>query len=374
MKENRRMKHERLLSEELFVYADQFKTAALWDKMGELQLFAVQNGDETLYCRVQGKNGLAVYPGQNGLLSYMKALHLRQEDECPDWKLYESAFIEDCVKCTFEDRKTLDDWDYRCIIGLGRSYRGKQAWPMFRRHRPLRYPWYVDACDEKRLVEALKAAIYLSEVLERETYWKLISSLTGQALDPIACLTGNVLPLGHVPMLLESSEGGTQPYQIAIKALPNIDEHFTSPVLTNEMDAARLRRARKADEILQCAITCLPMSIGDEAGGAPHIPLVFVMVAVRDTSTERIARIAAIDMALEYESGVGDWMSKFCGFVAERGKPREVIANEYRADHLLRRLCRQLSIKYTYKEGSLLELDDAIEGLSNRMAKKDQGE
>lgn len=144
MKENRKIKHERLLSEELFVYADQFKTAALCDKIGELQLFAVQNGDETLYCRVQGKDGLAVYPGQNGLLSYMKALHLRQEDECPDWKLYESAFIEDCVKCTFEDRKTLDDWDYRCIIGLGRSYRGKQAWPMFRRHRPLRYPWYVD--------------------------------------------------------------------------------------------------------------------------------------------------------------------------------------------------------------------------------------
>ena len=46
MNQNQGIASRRLLSEELFVYADQFKTAALWDKLGELQLFAVQNGDE----------------------------------------------------------------------------------------------------------------------------------------------------------------------------------------------------------------------------------------------------------------------------------------------------------------------------------------
>lgn len=195
-----------------------------------------------------------------------------------------------------------------------------------------------------------------------------------EALDPIGCLSGNVLPLGHVPLLLASSENRMQPYQIAIKALPDIDEHFTAPILTSEMDVVRLRKARKAGETLQCAITCLPMSIDDEAGGAPYVPLAFVMVAVRDTPTECIARIAAIDMALDYESGVGDWMSRFCGYVSEKGKPTEVIANEYRTDHLLRRLCGQLGIKYKYVKGPLRELDDAIAGLSERMAKGDRGE
>ena len=116
------------------------------------------------------------------------------------------------------------------------------------------------------------------------------------------------------------------------------------------------------------------MSIEDEAGGAPHVPLVFVMVAVQDTPAERIARIAVIDMALDYEGGVGKWMSKFCGYVSERGKPSEVIANEYRTDHLLRRLCGQLGIKYKYVKGPLRELDDSIAGLSERMAKGDRGE
>jgi len=104
------------------------------------------------------------------------------------------------------------------------------------------------------------------------------------------------------------------------------------------------------------------MMIKDDAGGAPYVPLAFVMVAVWDMPTSRDANIGAMDLAMDYESGVGRWMSKFCGYIEEHGKPRQVIANEYRTDHLLKRLCGQLGIRYTFKEVPLEELNDAING------------
>jgi hypothetical protein len=51
-----------------------------------------------------GKNGLAVYPAEWVIVLYESA-PFDARDECPDWKLYESAFIEDCVKCTFETER-----------------------------------------------------------------------------------------------------------------------------------------------------------------------------------------------------------------------------------------------------------------------------
>lgn len=82
----------------------------------------------------------------------------------------EPGLTEDCIKCLFVDRKELDDWDYRCIFGAGRKYRGKQAWPVFRRVRPLRYQWYIDESDEKTLIQAMSAAAAYAEMLKTKGY------------------------------------------------------------------------------------------------------------------------------------------------------------------------------------------------------------
>jgi hypothetical protein len=85
---------------------------------------------------------------------------------------------------------------------------------------------------------------------------------------------------------------------------------------------AQLRGRKKTDVTLQCAITCLPMSIKDQEEEAPHIPLAFVMVAVRETPKEFLADVAAAEMALDYESGVGMWMSAFCAYIEQNGRPQ----------------------------------------------------
>lgn len=356
---------KRLLSEELFIYAERLKGSGFLGKLAERELFAVRVGNDVLYCRTQGKNGLAVYRELAGLFSYLKAIRLENEIDGGSTNTVEPVFTEDCVSCLFVDRKEVDDWDYRCIVGAGRKYRGKQAWPIFRRARPLRYRWYIDESDEKTLIQAMDAAVAFAEMLQTKGYWEIVREGLGRPLKPEDLITGDIPAYGKIPLLTKSEDGV---YTLSVQKLPDhIDEHFTAPVLSNDLEIARLRGRKKTDVTLQCAITCLPMSIKDQEEEAPHIPLAFVMVAVRETPKEFLADVAAVEMALDYERGVGTWMSAFCAYIEQNGRPRAVTTNEYRTEHLLKRLCGQLGIRFTYQKCAIQALDDAIRGLQEHM-------
>jgi hypothetical protein len=58
--------HKRLLSEELFLFAERLKESGFLGKLAERDLFAVRVGSDILYCRAQGKNGLVAYSGLPG--------------------------------------------------------------------------------------------------------------------------------------------------------------------------------------------------------------------------------------------------------------------------------------------------------------------
>ena len=365
MTQNQSKAPRRLLSEELFLYAERLKQSDFLGRLAVRDLFAVRIGRDILYCRAEDKNGLVAYRGLPGLFSYLKAIRLGDEIDGGSTNAVESAFTEDCVKCLFVDRKELDEWDYRCIICAGRKYRGKQAWPVFRRARPLRHQWYIGESDERTLIQAMDAAAAFGEILKTRSYWEIMRAELGDKLNPMDAVTGDILAYAKIPLLVKSGEGK---YALSFQKLPDhFDEHFTAPILSNDLEIARLRGRKKTEVTLQCSITCPPMSIHDDEGGAPHIPLVLIMVAVRETTKSYIADTVAIEIALNYEGGVGKWMSAFCAYIEKKGRPRAVVTNEYRTEHLLKRLCAQLGIRFAYQNGSLRELDDAIRGLQDRM-------
>ena len=369
MNQNQGIGPGRLLSEELFLYAERLKASGFFGTLAERDLFAVRVGNDILYCRAEGETGLVAYRGLAGLFSFLKAIRLGDEIDGGNTNTVEPGFTEDCVKCLFVDRKELDDWDYRCIICAGRKYRGKRAWPAFRRARPLRYPLYIDESDEKTLIQAMDAAAAFAEMLKTKGYWEIMREALGRPLKPMDMITGDILAYTKIPLLVKSGEGN---YSLSFQKLPaHYDEHFTAPVLSNDLEIARLRGRKKTDVTLQCAITCPPMSIRDEAGDAPHVPLALIMVAVRETPKAFVADTASVEVALDYEGGVGKWMSAFCAYIEKNGRPRAVVSNEYRTEHLLKRLCAQLGIRFTYQKGSLRELDDAIRGLQEHLTRGD---
>ena len=48
----------------------------------------------------------------------------------------EALFAQRCLMVSFEDRELLDNDSYARIKALGRTYRGRQAWPEFRDYIP----------------------------------------------------------------------------------------------------------------------------------------------------------------------------------------------------------------------------------------------
>ena len=227
MIQNQSTAPRRLLSEELFLYAERMKESGVLEKLAERELFAVRVGNDILYCRAEGDNGLVAYRGLSGLFSFLKAIRLGDEAENGSTNTVEPSFTEDCVKCLFVDRKELDDWDYRCVICAGRKYRGKQAWATFRRAKPLQYPWYIDENDEKTLIQAMDAAAVFAEMLQTKGYWEIMREALGRSLKPADLITGDILAYGKIPLLTKSDDGK---YAVSIQKLPDhIDEHFGSP-------------------------------------------------------------------------------------------------------------------------------------------------
>ncbi|MBT9139140.1 MAG: hypothetical protein DDT31_01721 [Syntrophomonadaceae bacterium] len=127
------LSHEEWLK--LFEAALKFKEIEAWEWMDDDYLFGVQNPEdqEIGYCSVLGALGevfgLIVYVGQSGLESY---LTIMSNPENVD----DNMLIQDCISATFNDKKYLDRDDTALIKKLGLKFRGKNAYPQFRRLKP----------------------------------------------------------------------------------------------------------------------------------------------------------------------------------------------------------------------------------------------
>lgn len=337
----------------LYEAAEKFKHAALWTVLTQTDVFAVADGESILYCHVQKAensvttvklpkeyaqfgNGLAVYEGESGLLSYYKTLRLRREKAHTGCMLVEADFSQSCLKCTFEDREWLDDTDYMDVKRCGLTYRGKAAWPKFRRHQLFCYSEHIAETDIHKLITALKAAVFFSIEVKQFGY----SSL---------CTTQWTVPLVKVEV---------DNYSMSSLTLPDVEEHFTAPVLTNTEDIKNLSCRMTSGETLYCGILCPPIAMTDSLYRTPHVPYLFMMMST-DRARSGVTRLAAHGFAGDYESGVGEWMSQFCACIAEHGKPKKVIALDEKAGHLLNELCKQLRIPFHLLDfGRGCETDD----------------
>ncbi len=144
----------------LYDAALKFKAIEAWNWMYDDYLFGVQNPEdgEIGYCTVIGALGevfgLIVYMGQNGLKSY---LTIASNPE----KIENNLYIQDCLSATYDDRAYLDKKDMAIIKKLGLKFRGKNAYPLFRRYKPNYYPWYLTADECRFLTIVFEQAVYI---------------------------------------------------------------------------------------------------------------------------------------------------------------------------------------------------------------------
>ena len=155
---------------DLYEAAAAFKQAQPWTELYDADLIAVDNPEtgERGYCSVMGHGGmhyaLGVYLGTKGLFGFNRLLEKSGD-------MTGLAFLEfqDNIMCSFEDRDQLNQADRDQIKALGLKFRGRNAWPMFRRYEPGFYPWSINVDECMFLTHALRQVLIVVLICGRQT-------------------------------------------------------------------------------------------------------------------------------------------------------------------------------------------------------------
>jgi len=143
----------------LYDAAIAFRNIKPWEWMKETDIFGVQNPQtgEVGYCCIMGEMGevlaIAVYLGTEGLEGYLNIRRGQIQHDDPD-----SLFIQNCLMLSFENRKLVQEDDREIINELGLKFRGKSAWPVFRRYEPGYFPWFLNRDEVLYMTNALQQA------------------------------------------------------------------------------------------------------------------------------------------------------------------------------------------------------------------------
>lgn len=143
--------------------AKQLKKLAPWEFMEENEIFGVRipGTDKQYFLSVMGSNGehfaLAAYEDTWGLYGFWE---LEQPDS---WVRPMELMLIPHLMVSFESREMIDPKEIKTIQRLGLSFRGKNAWPIFRHVIPGFVPELPDDTVLDHLIIIIEQAIYVIE-------------------------------------------------------------------------------------------------------------------------------------------------------------------------------------------------------------------
>jgi hypothetical protein len=217
--------------------------------MSEDVVFGVQDPatEELGFVSVMGALGehfsVAVYLGAKGLYGFWTAHSGDDNPFIPSEIILETPHLQ----ASFEDRNTLHKDDRDIIKQLGRKFRGRNQWPMFRSYRPGFLPWFVEPWEGRFLTHALEQAL---DVLGR--YQQDVSLLEPPDEDSY---------LVRVP----DQQQGSLVWQDQIISVPP-PEQATIRLVMDEDLLERFRRTTRGRHELESDLFLLPGGFRDRPG------------------------------------------------------------------------------------------------------------
>jgi hypothetical protein len=154
------------------------KELAPWNFMEEVEIFGVQHPEsgDVGFVSVMGNLGehlaVSAYLGDESLYQFWE-LH-----EAGPFLRAEAVLETPHLQASFEDREMLEKEDRAVIQALGRKYRGRQAWPLFRSFQPGYAPWFLSPAEVRFLALVLEQTLDVARRLERNPH--LLDAVDGE--------------------------------------------------------------------------------------------------------------------------------------------------------------------------------------------------
>lgn len=289
--------------------------------MFDSDIFGVQDPDSGKigYCCIMGALGevfaLAVYLGTEGLEGFLK---IQSGQVTPGSE--DALTIQNCLMASFEDRGHLTKRDLQVIKELGLKFRGRNAWPLFRRYEPGYAPWHVTKQE----------AAFLTLALEQARNVALRVKDNRDLLKPPKAKHYMVRVLKREGDQLQWTDQWLKPKPLKKKE-----------VVGGPIDEIRLQRIRKAasktERIFEIDFFYAPTPVKEE--GKPFFPYVFLYVCHQSGMIVHINMTKHSEYQMEFPEDFLDLVEQ------SNTVPNEIIVSKEEVFKLLEPIASKLNIK-----------------------------
>jgi hypothetical protein len=309
--------------------AARIKQLAPWEWMDEEDVFGIRypGTGEIGFVSVMGGLGehyaVALYLGSEALARF------REIQEDPDvLEEYPELLMEvPQLQASFEDRNQLEEWDRQLLHNLGMKFRGRQAWPLFQSFRAGFMPWRLETEEEVR---------YLTLALEQ---LEQVAPRVEEDSDLLEQQTGAILVRS-----CRHRDGAKDEWADGYE-LPPDSEHKVA-LWWNPDDVKKLKRARKAPDILELDFFMLPSRIG-EKGQRPQLG--YVLLALHAQSN-LVFGLDPLTVTEALENVLGRVPGMVLARLADNGlRPKEIHVQSPRLGAVLLPAFEELGTKIVHK-------------------------
>ena len=341
IREKNKPTNEQLI--ELYQAAMDFKKAEPWQHLYDGDLICVENPVDKMvgYCSVMGKAGehyaLGVYLGDEGIAGFYDSL-----ENAETIPYHQALHLQNCVMCSLEDRDQLAKQDKEQIKALGLSFRGKNAWPLFRRYEPGYHPWFINQYECLFLTHALKQTLFVvQEVIEGRIRMNMEEGET-------------------ILRYSKKKDGKLEWYSKEITVAHPVV--IFSPVeINDELLIQRVKREERIENISFQIDTCyMPSPVQENMDERPYYPRLFLVVETES------GLIVDYHMYKKIDDDADVTLKKLISFCLEKGVPREIQVRSVKMVAILDDFCQKAGIKLKMVK-TLPGVDQVLERMASRI-------
>lgn len=305
----------------LYDACDRIRQTAPWDYFCEIDIMEIRtvNDEEKYYCVVGGmideQKSLSVYKGKDGLVSL--SYYLSMKDAEVDEQI--AGTRRNCLECKWCGRESLRSRDRKILKSTGHSYRGKDAWPLFRKLESGYEAWFMSE-EEAEIMAFVMEQISdgMKDLLARHGIADII--------------TGNRMVRKYNPI--------ERTWRTCLEPpVTSVDMVTQGCMITDEVLLMRLKKKKMTSRIMEIDSTYVPLPLkGRDRLSRSFYPKVCVMC---DSETMMVEQSGFIDRDEEVVDTV---LTMVIGQIESDGRPGEIIVRDTNMYGILSHLCSSINV------------------------------
>lgn len=321
----------------LYDAVDLLKAQKPWELLESYDFITVEhkNGKGAAYCRVldETENAYAVnvYESSDALFDIIYGM---ENEEIP-W--HQESRYNNCLSVIYIDRTDLPSEDRKMIDLLGRKYRGRKTWPMFRSYEKGHVIMPLNVREAARLADVLEQMIpTITDIRVKN----LMADLDGEKT------------------ILRRFNKKAKSWETLVGTLDNVPKQVERFTVTDEIMMGQLKKRKKLKTVVEIDVMHHIFSYENDFDGKPRLERILLACEVGKPSEPFITSpLYPQDKEIEMILDV------LLGYVEEVGRPAEIRLRDDMIQWAIIEICDELGIKTTVS-GDLPVIDSIFESIT----------